>query len=144
MTHVKQKQGAGTCGAVAYAAILGISELQAIRECKTKMRGRGAGTWHSNVLEAFEKRGIKAFYIDMKERPRISEAFWLEPLSAHFPLYVSVSERKNESTHAIAIANGMIYDGHNDGPAPIELYETRRIEYMIIVDKELPTYVNQP
>lgn len=139
MIHVKQKQGLGTCGAVAYAAILHLTELQGIRECRTKMRGKGSGTHDVDLQRAFKTRGIQTYRIDI-ERARIKDLFWLAPLSTHFPLYVSTGERKNGSTHAIAIANEMVYDGHNDSAVPLELYLDKYVDYLIIVDMELETY----
>lgn len=113
MIHVKQKEGLGSCGAVAFAAILHLTELQGIRECRTKMRGKGSGTHDVDLQRAFTARGIQTHRINI-ERARIGSLFWLTALSTHFPLYVSTSERKNGSKHAIAIANDLVYDGHND------------------------------
>jgi hypothetical protein len=139
MIHVKQKQGAGTCGAVAYAAILHLTELQAIRECHTKMRGKGSGTHDVDLCNAFEARGVSTHRIEIGH-VQMSALFWIPLLSTHFPLYVSTSERRNGSQHAIAIANAMVYDGHNDSEVPLELYLDKYVESVIVVDKELETY----
>lgn len=139
MIHVKQKQGAGTCGAVAYASILHLTELQGVRECHTKMRGKGSGTHDVDLQRAFMARGIQTHQIWF-ETARMGSLFWLSPLSTHFPLYVSICERKNGTSHAIAIASGAIYDGHNDGPVPIDLYSDQWVTGVILVDKELDTF----
>lgn len=142
MSHVKQKNGLGTCGAVAYASILGLSELQGIRECKTVMRrkrGERSGTSTYDVQEAFSQRGITTHAVDTG-RVKMEHAFWLTPLSAHFPLYVCTSERKGGTQHAVAIMNGQVFDGHFEAPIPVELYFKVWIEHVLIVDMELPTF----
>jgi hypothetical protein len=139
MTHVKQKDGAGTCGAVAYAAILGLTELQGIRECKTIMRGRGAGTRNYDLRQAFKNRGIATHGI-VVDHEKLKQLFWLPLLSAHFPLYVSTSERKHGTSHAVAIMSGHVFDGHYDHPVPLDVYPNVFVESIIVIEKELDTY----
>jgi hypothetical protein len=62
-------------------------------------------------------------------------------LSTHFPLYVAVMDTKRAKTsHAIAVANGLVYDGHNDSEVPLELYLDKWVDHIIVVDKELESY----
>lgn len=128
MKHVKQKNGLGSCGCVAYASILGLTELDAIREVWGEFRpDQGTCTWE--VEQALLKRNIRTHKLSFNSK--IKEAWWLKALSHHFPLYVALP------SHAVAIAKGMVYDGHNQGPVPLEEYSERKLEHLLVVDMEL-------
>jgi len=148
MRHVYQSFRP-TCGASAYAMIVGISELEGVRECNTKLRGRDSGTHTHNVVAAFEKRGIKTTLINLPDHPHYDELFWLEPLSHHFPLYVTINRQqfgqRVDRHHAVAIAGGAIFDPNERKPVPISAYgymveKHATINSVLVVERELPGY----
>ena len=65
----------------------------------------------------------------------LGDYFWIEALSHHFPLYLSFKD--GGASHAVAIAHGQVYDGHNSGPVDLEVHSMVKALDLIVVDLEL-------
>ena len=111
MVHIKQQYSV-SCGAAAYASIVGCSETQAIRECKT---GRG-GTSVVNIKLALDKRGIKHYGIRCDYEYNYLRPF-LRFLSNEYKIFINGEFRSNSGRgrdrvrrHAFAIWKEEIYD----------------------------------
>ena len=136
MGHIRQH--GPTCGAVAYASIVGCSEEQAVLECQTKLKGKNQGTETDNVVAALKKRNIPFLRVWIDNDFSCMETH-LKLLSFQYKTYVVgkfVSQgkrgRPSKGWHAFAIHNGDIYDSAESESFPIEAYYFKWNKYLWI------------
>jgi len=124
-----KKQHGPTCGATAYAMIVGCSEEKAVLECQTKLKGKNQGTNTDNIVKAFQKRNIPFLHTYIDNDFRCLETH-LKLLSFQYKIYVvgnftnqGKKGRPSKACHAFAVFNGNIYDSAESESFPIETYE---------------------
>ena len=136
---IHRKQGYyPTCGACSYGMIVDIPQDLAVIECKTKLRGKGKGTYTLDVLKAFRQRKIACKLIEVDQDFRSIETD-LRLLSQQYKLYVSgtfVNRNKRgkptTSQHAFVIWRGTIYDPAEPQPFPIESYYFKFTKHLVV------------
>jgi len=135
-----------SCGAACISMLFNISEKEARKLCGTTVRG----TDSLGVNDFLRLSRITHHEIRINQDYR--QLSWLEPLSCHFPLYLScqfnstsVKNRPLKRHHAVLAANGMLYDPSELRECPIDAFEhtfnkSMVIRSIILIEEELPDW----
>ena len=147
LTHKRQEKEY-SCGAASFGMLFGMDEPIARRLVKCNKSGTATG----KVCEALKGMGVDYHMVHINEDFRLYKDF-LKYNSIRWPLYLScvyrhryyVKGRDYVRHHAIAIADGMIYDPSENQAEPVECYEhafnkSLHINGIIIIDQERPDF----
>ncbi len=137
------------CGATALAILLNRSQEEAEIICQTNCKG----TDTRDVVYALKLLKIPHFYQTL-DLNFLTEMNFLDALSRKWPLYLTghykdrfhKKGRDRERHHAVAVADGVIYDPSYDEPIPIEAYpavfnKSLQLTEIIVIDEERPDYL---
>lgn len=148
ITH-KRQETPYSCGAASFAMLFNMDESIARRLVKCKKTGTNMG----NVCNALDGMGVKYHLVNIDEDFRSYKNF-LKYNSIRWPLYLScvykdrfyVKGRDSIRHHAIAIADGMIYDPSENQVEPVDCYEhvfnkSLVIKQIIIIEQERNDFI---
>lgn len=147
ITH-KHQEKRYSCGAASIGMLFDIPEADARKLVKC----RATGTSLSNVCEALDKNGVEYNTFSV-EKDFVLYKDFLAYNSIKWPLYVCgvyrdryyLKGRDSIRHHAIAIADGFIYDSSEGQEVPVDCYEhvfnkLFYINTILVIDQERPDF----